>query len=199
MLVSAMPMLNVGVGPMIDFDEATHTYRVEGEVLPSVTQIMQSTGLVRPYTGDPWYGQRGTACHYATTLIDAGTLDPESVDPVISGFLDAYARFKRETGMEWEYSEYRLAHPLYRFCGCVDRAVPLVDLKTTDSACELQLAGYQALLLANGIDPGREGYFLHLKENGTYKLRTYKFNRQDTNIWLSAVSLYHWRKEHNLL
>jgi hypothetical protein len=184
---------------MIDFEEATHTYKVNGIIYPSTTQIMSAIGLVRPYTGDPWYGERGTAIHKACELHDAGTLDFDSLDPRIVGFVEAYAKFKRETDMEFEYIESRFHHPSYRFCGCIDRAVPLVDLKSTSSACELQLAGYQSLLLANGIAPGREGYFLHLRENGTYKLAPYRFNRRDTNIFLSATSLWWWRKEHNLL
>jgi len=184
---------------MIEFEESTHTYWVDGTVYPSVTQIMSAIGLVRPYTGDPWYGERGTACHVAAVLFDQGILDPESVDPAISGFLDAYARFKRETGMEWEYTEKRFHHPVYRFCGTIDRALPLVDLKSTNSACDLQLSFYGELLRANGIDPGRTSYFLHLREDGSYRLAPYKFNRRDTNICLAAASLFHWRKEHNLL
>ena len=184
---------------MIEFEEEGHIYTVDSQRWPSVTQVLSDMGLVKPYLGDPWFGMRGTALHSASVLWDSGTLDPESVDPAISGFLDAYAKFRTETHMEWEYTEKRLKHSTYRFCGCIDRALPLCDLKTTDSACELQLAGYQSLLREEGIDPGREGFFLHLRENGTYKLVPYRFNRSDTGIFHAAVSLWHWRREKGLL
>lgn len=184
---------------MIEFEEATHTYRVDGQILPSVTQVMQTMGLVRPYTGDPWYGERGTAIHKACELHDAGTLDFDSLDPRIVGFVEAYVKFMGESGMEFEYIESRFHHPSYRFCGCIDRAVPLVDLKSTSSACELQLVLYSELLRVSGIDPGQTGYFLHLREDGSYRLAPYKYNRRDTGVALSAVTLFHWRKEHNLL
>ena len=184
---------------MVNFTEEGHVYEVQGQRVPSVTQLLTDMGLVKPYLGDSWYGLRGTAVHRATELMDAGTLDPSSVDPAIAGFLDAYAKFRAETNMEWEHTEKRIYHSVYRFAGCVDRAVPVVDIKSGATACELQLSAYQLLLRDAGIDPGRTGYFLYLKEDGSFRLAPYKFNRRDDGIFLAAVSLWWYRKEKNLI
>ena len=184
---------------MIEFSEATHTYKFLGVILPSVTQIMTEIGLIKPYTGDPWYGERGSAIHAATELIDAGTLDWDTVDGRIEGYLTAYHKFKDEQPFsDWDHSEVAMVHPTYRYAGRPDRFLPLVDIKS-GAGDVIQLAAYGELLRANGFDPGREAFMLKLNENGTYKLTSYKFNRKDTSIWLSAVSLWHYRKEKGLV
>ena len=179
---------------------ADHRYIVEGQEWPGFTRIAQTTGIIRKYTGDPWYGERGTAVHRATVMIDNNTLDWESVDERIGGFLDAYVKFRHEHPIFFpsELSEHSLSHSTYKFCGTLDRFPPLIDLKTGESN-PIQLEAYAELLRANGYDPGRQGYMLHLQENGNYKLETHKFDRKLLGVWLSACSVWWFRKEKGLL
>jgi hypothetical protein len=182
---------------MIELNDS-HEYFVDNQRVPGFSEIAKATGLIRPYTGDPWYGERGTACHSASVLIDQGVLDWDSVDPRIQGFLDAYVKFKEETGTEWEHSETKLFHPTYRYCGTLDRFLPLYDLKT-GAGDMTQIESYAELLRANGYDPGRVGYMLKLNENGTYHLEPHRYDRKLLGVFLSAVSVWWYRKERGLL
>jgi hypothetical protein len=180
---------------------ASHEYTVDGQRFPGVTEILAATGLVRYFNADPWFLERGTAIHSATAMIDNGTLDWGSVDSRITGFLDAYMKFKEETFMTyWEHIEEPLAHPTYRFCGCPDRWNDeyLLDIKGVQGYA-IQIESYAELLRANGFNPGRTGYMLHLKEDGTYKLEAHKFDRRLLGVFLSAVSVFHYRKEKGLI
>lgn len=183
---------------MVDIllDEEQHIYHVNGQVTKSVTQVLAEEGLTKYWNVDEWYMERGTAVHKAAHLFDLNILDWDSIDPRIEGFLTAYAQYKQDTGMVWEFSEKRLYHPVYDYCGTPDRFLPLYDIKC-GQGFPLQLEGYAELLRANEINPGREGFFLELKENGKYNLKPYKFNRTDRGIWLSAVSLNQYKRRQN--
>ncbi len=177
----------------------SHKYVVDGKSYPGYTEIAKAAGLMRYFGGDDYYLKRGTAVHEATLALDRGELDWDNLSPDVRGFVLAYFRFKEDSGISWEHAEEPLAHSIYHYAGMPDRFLPLYDIKTTDSAFELQLAAYAELLRVNEYDPGRKGYFLHLKEDGTYKIREYRFNMRDTSTFLCAVSLFHYRKERNLL
>ena len=57
-------------GEVLSFDPITHQYRLDGERVPSVTQVLSVCGLI----DDTWYTeesrQRGQAIHLATKLLD---------------------------------------------------------------------------------------------------------------------------------
>jgi len=180
---------------MIAFDEATHTYSESGQVIPSVTQILSGEGLVTYFNIDPWYLERGKAIHKACEYFDKGILDWDFVDPQIIGFVSAYMNFRTELeyGYDLSHIEESLYHPIYHYAGTPDRFLPLLDIKGVQG-CELQLEAYAELLRANKINPGREAYTLHLKEDGTYKSVPYKFNRTNLGIFLSAVTLYNYKR-----
>jgi hypothetical protein len=71
----------------------------------------------------------------------------------------------------------------------------LIDIKSGYKSLTtgVQLAAY-ALLLDRSINR----YGLYLESDGKYKLIEYK-DRNDKNIFLSALSLYHYRAERKLL
>lgn len=182
----------------ITLDEK-HIYRVDGIITPGVHEILEATGLVKPYLGDPWYGGRGTAIHTACELLERDDLDESLVNPEIAGFVDAYRLFLADAPLKgWTNVEVRLFDPIYQFCGTPDRFLPLCDIKSGDMET-LQLAAYGQLLRVNGFYPGREAFFVKLLENGKYKLYPYKFNTGDTNIFLSACQIYHERIRRKLL
>ena len=66
---------------MLTFDEATHTYTLDGIQLPSVTEVTRFCAY--DYKSDrPWLAEaaarRGTAVHEACALIDYGEEPEES-------------------------------------------------------------------------------------------------------------------------
>jgi hypothetical protein len=177
---------------------AQHEYLVDGERFPGFSEIAKATGIVRYFNSDQFFLERGSAIHAATHLIDRGELDWSTVDDRIEPFLDAYMRFKEENGVTWEHAEESLAHPIYRYCGTPDRFLPLYDLKSGQGDT-IQLEAYSELLRANGHNPGPYGYLLQLNGDGTYKIIRHRFDRNLLGVWLSAVSVYHYRKQKGLL
>ena len=182
---------------MVNFDADTHIYTDEsGIVLSSVTNILAAEGLATYFNQDPWYMERGRAIHACCEFLDKKVLACESVDPAIAGFLDAYQKFLYDTEYEFEHIEEPLSHPIYKYAGTPDRFLPLLDIKGAQGNI-LQLEGYAELLRANKINPGREAYTLHLKEDGTYKLETHKLNRQLLGVFLSAVTIHNYKRGAN--
>lgn len=198
--------------PGLTFDEATHTYRLDGQALPSVTQVLAANGLggdfshVSPAVLEH-ARQRGTAVHAAAHYLDEGDLDEATVDPEIRPYLEAWQAFKVARRVELLALEQRVACPLYRFAGTIDRVarVPgirgevLIDLKTnTPHGAAYQLAGYK--LLAQHLRPvvttsvflERWAVELHPERAVPYTIHEYR-NSRDRDIFLAALTLTHER------
>jgi hypothetical protein len=91
----------------IAFDPATHTYTLDGEVLPSVTQILAWARIIdfsqipEPYLQAA--RDRGTAVHAAIHARHRGTFDAAAfaaAHPSYVPYLDAHARFMTESGVQ---------------------------------------------------------------------------------------------------
>lgn len=186
----------------LHFDPATHTYTVDGARLPSVTEI------IRPIAPDfsaipPAVLERkralGTAVHEACDLDDQDDLG--EVDDQLQGYVDAWRRFKAETGLQVTMSEQRLHHDALRYAGTLDRLVAigdvmwLLDLKTSADPAPsygVQLAGYAELLAAAGTVADRRAT-LHLRADGTYRLCEFT-NPNDLAAFRACLSLHHWKE-----
>lgn len=167
---------------MLIFDEAAHTYTLDGTHLPSVTEITRF--LAFDYKSDkPWLAEqaarRGTAVHEACALIDYGETPEET--PETAGYLTAYRRFLRDYRPDWTLIEHPMGSRSLGFAGTLDRygsmdGQPVVlDLKTGslhNAALAAQLTAY-ARLLASGDSaaPCPCLYGLKLSGDGTYLLR----------------------------
>ena len=127
----------------IDFNEEKHEYSVDGEKVPSVSEILA------PISADRYKdinqsvlaqaAARGTAVHEACEAIDYG-LDPE-IDPSIEGYIRAYYTFLRDYTPKWEMIERIIGYVRYvgdkpYYCGTIDRYGMIdgkpcvVDIKT---------------------------------------------------------------------
>ena len=166
---------------MLTFDEATHTYTLDGIQLPSVTEVTRFCAY--DYKSDrPWLAEaaacRGTAVHEACALIDYGE-EPEET-PEIAGYLKAYRRFLADYKPEWELIEHPMGSLDVGFAGTLDRfgtirESPLIlDIKTGqlhDAALSAQMTGYYQLLQhERGGILFAELYALKLSHDGTYQL-----------------------------
>lgn len=190
----------------LTFDPATHTYRLGGQVVPSVTQLLDP---IRPdFSMVPAHvleAKRalGTAVHLACELDDEGDLDDESLDPVLAPYVAAWRKFKADTGAEVLMNEQRLAHTALRFAGTLDRLVRvrggdvyLIDLKTSVSMAAsfgVQLAGYQLLLDESAFTTKLTRKGLQLKDDGTYKLVPFN-NPNDVAAFRACLSIFHWKE-----
>ena len=176
------------------FDESTHTYTVDGQVLPSVTEIIRflhydtavgADKAMRDYAAD-----RGTRIHEACTAYDFDGEDAE-VDADIVGYVQAYAAFKRDYGIaDWLYYEKPIGSVELGFAGTPDRIglidgkMAILDFKTGSNvnkhALEAQLNGYEVLASTTESpyknDPFLQGLRierlvgLQLKKDGAYRI-----------------------------
>ena len=141
---------------MLEFDEQTHTYRIDGLKIPSVTQIISDAGLTGIDASDPAVqaaGQFGTAVHKMTELHDAGTLDVATVADELFPYLNAWEKFIYETKAKLHESEMKLYHPVHLYAGTFDRTafindkLTLIDIKTSQKAptAGIQTAAYMEM------------------------------------------------------
>lgn len=191
--------------PELLFDEPSHTYRVDGVVVPSVTQILaplNDFSMVSP--ADLEYArQLGTAVHKATELYDAGDLDESTVPDVVQPYLDAWIRLRRELPFEILGMEKRVFHPAHRYCGTYDRLVKfdgrrcMWDIKTGElyPSYGPQTAAYKN---AEEKESGKriEGrHTIQLRDDGTYRIHEMK-DPDDWPVFLSCLTLYNFRNKH---
>jgi hypothetical protein len=193
--------------PDFRFDEATHTYTLDGVRLPSVSEI------IRPCVGDldaiphavlNRKRDLGKDVHQLTHLIDHGLIAPSDVDDErLRGYTDAYFRFLDDKQPTWQVIEKPLYSAARRYAGTPDRfglvadAMTSVDIKNTYAlrpATGVQLSGYALLLEALFGKPERH-LALQLKPDGTYVLKEYG---DETAIFLSLLNIHHWRVKHGI-
>ena len=170
----------------LTFDPDTHTYTLDGERLPSVTEILApiTAGKYPPNAGTVQAAAaRGTRVHELCALYDMDAL-PDEFELECVPYVQAWTDFCRDYSPEWLYIE----QPLYfdsfdgfSFAGTVDRIgyldgkLCVVDIKTAQSmdrpakiALATQLHAYQ--LLASALDFTGENMGVQLMKDGTYRL-----------------------------
>lgn len=162
------------------FDEG-HIYEYNGVVVPSVSELLRFLsrevyGEIDKYILDR-AAERGTAVHSATQALDEnGTVD---VTDDIAGYVEAYAKFRHEHDVGWEYIEKPIAEPEMLFAGTIDRAgmvdgeKAILDIKSNavvkKTLVKAQLNGYAKLTATIGFVPERL-YCLQLIKDGRYRL-----------------------------
>jgi hypothetical protein len=192
------------------FAEFSHSYEVDGIVVPSVTQVLSLTGI-DDVSGIPLhYLQRaagiGTAVHQACELLDEDDLDLESLDPLIQGYVLGYQRFREETGFAVDLVEHRRIADVdgFRYGMCVDRVGSLdgrptvIDIKTASRkqhSWQIQTAAY-SVGLADQIDyPGTARAVVHVAKDGSYKLLRHE-DQADFDVWWAALRTAYWLLGH---
>lgn len=186
---------------MLTFDEVGHKYLWKGRPVPGVNEILTELNMQESW-GSETDMLRGTWVHQACQCYDDGTLDQWEFDPVILAYLEGWKKFIVEqrfiVGMNEKTlrSEYGYAGRLDR-CGMRSSDHTVVDIKTGEPGwiTGLKLAGYEQLVREEIRQPGRiyKRLAVQLYDDGTYKLHWYA-NRKDKDLFLSCVSLYHYKK-----
>lgn len=209
MLTEAPPLPPLP-GPLA-FDADTHTYRVGTQVWPSVTEILQATGVARRWSEMPpsarahaeFKRDLGSRVHRACALLDLGTLSWASVDDAAFGYVEAWEKYLSERSLgPWELIEEPIAHPLFGYAGTPDRYRDglLVDIKTgdpDDAAGRYQTSAYAALVYARtGVTVG-ERECVRLYGDGHYVIEPYKKHNEDAKRWLAILSTFNCQPERN--
>ena len=196
--------------PVFTFNEASHEYRVDGVVYPSITQVIESAGLV-DYSHIPadelkFFQDRGTGVHRACWFDDDNDLDEATVDPLIIFRLYAWRKFRQEMPFTVVKSEERGFDRIYGFAGTPDRLVAFPDARRAvielksgpiQAAAAIQTAA-QAHLLSPGSPERYRRFAVHLRGDGSYSVKEFCQSqaRQDLSIFLCALNLHLWKRGH---
>lgn len=183
------------------FDEAEHKYTLNGIVVPSVTQVLQT---LHSFAGVPEHilkaaQERGTAVHLACQYWDEGDLDEDNLHPSLRGYLDAWRKFTDDKRPKWSMIEHKGYHPL-GFAGTCDRFGLIddnewsVDIKTSIQSHPvwgIQTAAYNNMY---GKPNARRGT-VRLRPDGTYKFDQWT-DPSDWPTFVSLLTLNNWRNKH---
>lgn len=188
---------------VLTFDEATHTYRFGGQVVPGVTSILSPLtdfSRVPPHVLQA-ASDFGKAVHLACELDDLGELDEATLDPALAPYLQAWRKFSAEHAVEWEQIEQPIYHATLRYAGTPDRfgnvngRPAVVDIKSTAQlypAVGPQLAAY-----GNVLNPYADRIAVQLKDDGTYVAKPYK-DPTDWPLFASLLTLRNWCALHSI-
>lgn len=192
--------------PTLNFDEPSHTYTLDGKVLPSVTQILKP---LYDFSGVPpevleRKRQIGTAVHKAIELDLADDLDPESLAPEVAPYFAGWQSFRAQF-RPVEYRAEALLYSALGYAGTVDLiarqdGLPgwwVIDYKTAATvspAVALQTAAYAKAATEAGMVPeAARRATLHLRDDGTYRLIEHS-DRADFRVFQALLIVHNWRK-----
>jgi hypothetical protein len=178
---------------MNTFTEQGHEYKINGRVVPSVTQVLAD--LIPGWMASEWYLQRGTAVHACAAMIARGI--PFTHVPEISGQVQAIRRFFREVRPQVIDVELRLYSETYNYAGTCDLIAVLpgnqrrvvLDWKASISkATPYQLAAYG---LIYDLDYGAA---VEIRDDGTYGMSEGWNLRRYKQEWLALLTAYNVRR-----
>jgi hypothetical protein len=137
----ATPSNPVHAGRLVEFDESTHSYYVDGELVISTTQVFRDAGMVDTKWFTEFHRWRGSEAHKAlATWNKAGNIDRRKVDPRIRPYLEAGLKWQAENKFTPMYVEHRVYDPIFNTCGTLDilghfpdgKVDVIVDWKSND-------------------------------------------------------------------
>lgn len=200
------------------FDASAHAYYLDGELVPSTTQVLRDSGLIRlnaiPEHVLEAARTRGSAVHQLVHYLNDDDLDWSSVDPAYQGYLDAWLAFRAERRVEALLCEYRIASRRHRVAGTLDLLGVidgdgwLLDYKTgnpEDVAADLQTGSYVGMALEWAAQDARLadvlGRFPHWRRGSVRLYKTGRFHFQeytdprDYSCFQALAAAWHIRTE----
>lgn len=195
--------------PTIEYRDETHQYFVAGKEFPSVSTVLS---LFADYSRVPretleYKRQLGRAVHKAVELLEAGTLDFDTVDAPCIPYLESWAALKKVRPLRLIASEQIVYSVKWRFAGRLDLNVEFLDepgvfwqcdAKCTyamDPATALQTAAY-AEAWNSMCHPAakltkRAG--MQLQPDGSIA-KVYPYtDRNDFAVFANALNTWRWK------
>ena len=184
----------------LEFDEKTHTYKLNGLVIPSVTTLMKVLSDAE-YDGVrdgvlENAANRGTAVHNAIeNYINFGI---EDISEELKPYFLAFLRFLSDKQPNILATEKKVYHRFLRYAGTVDficeidGKVYLIDFKTTavlmKMLTEVQLEAYKKALESHGIKIDAKAV-LHLRKDGTYRFVPQENDSECWGVFGSLITI----------
>lgn len=183
---------------VLTFDEATHTYRFGGNVVPGVTSVLSPLtdfSRVPPHVLEA-ASNFGKAVHMACELDDLGALDEAALDPALVPYLQGWRKFSRDYAVEWTLIEEPVYHATMNYAGTPDRfgnvkgEFTVVDIKSTAQLYPSVGPQLSAYANAKGT-PFAKRLAVQLKADGTYVAKPYT-DPTDWPVFASLLTLRNW-------
>lgn len=188
----------------IEFEPITHTYKVDGKVLPSVTQVLESVGIsdysMVPKNFLEAAQQLGTDVHRLLELYDKGTLDYDTVDDYIAPYLPSWVDFLDTTGAKIIEIEQKVYCERYQYVGTLDRVLEIdgrlsiLDIKTgmKSPGHAIQTSAY---VQAYNKDRRKkfDRYTWYIDKKHQWKI-VKNDNPNDINIFLAALAVCKFKR-----
>lgn len=191
----------------LTFDDALHEYRVGGQIVPSVTQILgrlsaEEYRFVDRETMDV-AAELGKAVHKMIELDLRDDLDVGSLSDGLRDYYAAWQNFRQLSGFQMVLSEARV-YSARNFAGTLDLAGTLngrfciIDAKRTAQVPRTagpQTAAYCEALKETHpqVDPKApvDRFALHLRKDGTWRLVPFT-DRNDLRVFLACLAIFQW-------
>lgn len=205
--------MSLATAPVIEFNEAEHTYTLDGQPVPSVTKVLEPMYDFRFVDPEALERSRdlGTKVHKTIEMFELGTLKRRSLHVTLDKYLQQYERFKDDFCYLSVAQEVRVASRKWRVAGTLDNhglLLPridgdkeeplLLDVKTGEeyAAHVLQTGGYKVCAVEMGLLPdSTKRASLYLDEDG-YRLRWHRDETMDKLAFCSLINIAHWRRHH---
>ena len=108
-------------GKKLTFDSEKHEYKLGDEEVPSVSRILQASGINQDYSNlNAYYAKRGNRIHNLIRWELQQGLDSSKVDPEIRGWLIRFKRFAGLAQLKPKLLEKALYCPVYGYAGTID-------------------------------------------------------------------------------
>ncbi|MCL1986708.1 MAG: hypothetical protein FWG64_01885 [Firmicutes bacterium] len=177
--------------PELTFDEHRHIYKLNGAIIPSVTQMMRPLSNAYYGTIDKEILQkaanRGTAVHQAIENFLLYEID--DIEPEYENYYNAFKKWPVVNNPQvirlsdgQVATENRVYHKIFRYAGTadliceIDDKITLIDFKTSasivDMLVKIQLAAYSHAYKSHGYEIEQQA-IVHLKKDGTQKMLFY--------------------------
>ena len=163
----------------LTFDEASHTYRLDGLIIPSVTTLMKPLSEAKYGGVDAKVlsnaADRGSAVHSAIDLhCRYGVID---IEPELEGYFEAFQAWAKDFDVKPYATETRTYNKSLLYAGTVDMSCSergvdtLADFKTTANyspmLCGVQLEAYSRAQESHGVKYQNMA-IIQLKKDGNY-------------------------------
>lgn len=196
------------------FDEASHTYRIDDVIVPSVSQSLRVGGIEPDFSNVPVSileaaRKKGTYVHEGCDIYDEGKMDwihLQTKATALVPYIEAWKRFRGAFPMRHdEKVEEIVWSKTLGVAGKLDRRVGdeiIRDIKTSKRlswTMGVQLAGYTVLYLhgTEGVplgDPMRVAFknmrreVVQLRDDGTYHVERYD-DPHDLDLFCAALTI----------
>ena len=191
--------------PEIILREEDHKYFVDGRPMPGVNEILAGMGYQSVDFVPEVALHRGRYGHKTTELWDLGKLVVKSVRPDYLGYLEAWIKFREDTGFDPYHIEMKVYCPFPApYCGQIDRigwlrgGRCLLDIKTgkIGRCFPLKMVAYMKALPEGEPKPDSIASVV-INKDGTYLLQMWTIGPREYALWENIACAWWGRGEYS--